>query len=53
MSFQPRPYQTEAIKASTDFFNDKKHGNGLVILPTGSGKSVVIANIAKELDVHM
>jgi DNA repair protein RadD len=49
MSFTPRPYQTEAISAGVDFFNCKKKGNGLEILPTGSGKSVVIANIASSL----
>lgn len=50
MSFQPRPYQREAIDAAVDFFHDpKKKYNGIEILPTGSGKSVVIANIAKEL----
>lgn len=49
MSFIPRPYQTEAINAGIDFFHEKKKYNGLQILPTGSGKSVVIANIAKGL----
>lgn len=50
MSFQPRPYQTEAINIAVDFFHNKKiKGNGLLILPTGSGKSVVIANIASAL----
>lgn len=50
MSFQPRPYQREAIDAAVDFFHDKKEKkNAIEILPTGSGKSVVIANIAKEL----
>jgi DNA repair protein RadD len=50
MSFQPRPYQREAIDVAVDFFHDKKKKfNGIEILPTGSGKSVVIANIAKEL----
>lgn len=51
MSFQPRPYQEEAINAGVKFF--QATGNvkpALEILPTGSGKSVVIANIAKELD---
>jgi DNA repair protein RadD len=47
--FQPRPYQTDAISKAVDFFHDKKKYNGIEILPTGSGKSVVIANIAKEL----
>jgi DNA repair protein RadD len=51
MSFQPRPYQREGIDAAVDFFHDKKKKyNAIEILPTGSGKSVVIANIAKELE---
>lgn len=48
--FVPRPYQTEAITAGVEFFqSDVKH-HGFEILPTGSGKSVVISNIAKELE---
>lgn len=49
MSFIPRPYQTEAINHAVEFFHEKKKYNALEVLPTGSGKSVVIANIAKEL----
>lgn len=49
MSFTPRPYQVEAIQANVDFFHDKKSQNGITILPTGSGKSVVIANTASQL----
>jgi DNA repair protein RadD len=50
MSFTPRPYQTEAIEKGIAFFKEKKKYNGLHILPTGSGKSVVIANIASKLE---
>lgn len=50
MNFQPRPYQQEAIAKAVDFFNCKKLENGIQILPTGSGKSVVIANIASSLE---
>lgn len=50
MQFIPRQYQTEAIDAGVNFFHEKKHYNGLEVLPTGSGKSVVIANIAKQLE---
>lgn len=49
MSFTPRPYQAEAITRAVDFFQEKKKYNALQILPTGSGKSVVIANIASRL----
>ena len=50
MAFAPRPYQTEAITKGVEFFHDKKAKfNGFEILPTGSGKSVVIANIASAL----
>jgi len=49
--FQPRPYQTEAINAGVEFFNNKKKDfNAFQILPTGSGKSVVIANVAMGLE---
>lgn len=48
--FTPRPYQAEAITKGVDFFNSSQTGNAFEILPTGSGKSVVIANIAKELE---
>lgn len=50
MSFSPRPYQQGAIDASVQFLRSSKGQNGLVVLPTGSGKSVVIANIINELD---
>jgi DNA repair protein RadD len=49
MQFTPRQYQTEAIGAAVDFFHEKKKYNAIEILPTGSGKSLVIANIAKNL----
>ena len=50
MNFIPRPYQTEAINKAVEFFKSNEKGNAIEILPTGSGKSVVIANIARELD---
>lgn len=50
MSFTPRPYQTEAITTGLDFFKARgKRFNAFQILPTGSGKSVVIANIGMGL----
>ena len=32
------------------FFDSPAKGNGLIVLPTGAGKSLVIANIAYRLD---
>lgn len=48
--FQPRPYQTAAITAGVNFFGSNTRKHAFEILPTGSGKSVVIANICKELN---
>jgi len=50
MSFTPRPYQQEAIDVGIKFLKSKEKKNGILILPTGSGKSVVIANIASGLE---
>ena len=49
MAFEPRPYQKEAIDKAVDFFHNKSAKNAIQILPTGSGKSVVIANICSKL----
>lgn len=48
--FTPRPYQQQAIDIGIAFFRDKKQKyNALQVLPTGSGKSLVIANLVKGL----
>lgn len=39
----------DAVVAGIDFFTGKSKKNGVLVLPTGSGKSLVIANIAKAL----
>lgn len=46
---KPRDYQVAAIEAGLQFFGSKRIENGIIVCPTGSGKSVIIANIAKEL----
>lgn len=43
-----RPYQREAIDALYDYWSNGG-GNGLIVLPTGSGKALVIAKIIEEL----
>ena len=42
-----RPYQTDAVTSSLESIADGK--NKIVSMPTGSGKSLVIAGIASEL----
>lgn len=50
MALTPRPYQREAIDSALSYFEHSKKGNELQICPTGSGKSVIIGNIAGALD---
>lgn len=47
--YKLREYQEQAVYAGLKFFSTENQGGGLIILPTGAGKSLVIANIAKEL----
>ena len=45
-----RPYQQQAVDAAVRYFTNGNRRNGLIVLPTGSGKSLVIANIINRLD---
>jgi DNA repair protein RadD len=49
--FQLRPYQYQAVDASLSYLTNQKLAgrNGIVVQPTGSGKSLVIANIVTRL----
>lgn len=47
-----RPYQERAVNSGVDFFKYANHNGGLMVLPTGSGKSLVLSSIAKQLDWH-
>ena len=53
MRFTPRPYQEEAIRRGVEFFRNPKKYNAIEVLPTGSGKSLVIAEIAHRLDTDI
>ena len=54
MSYQLRDYQQKASDAAIRFFRDKKSKkNAIMVLPTGSGKSLIIADIAAKLDGHV
>lgn len=48
--YELRDYQRQAVNAAVDFFQSPTKGGGLIVLPTGAGKSLVIANIAYKLD---
>ena len=50
MAYQLRDYQQQASNAAVHAFKSKSGKNGLLILPTGSGKSLIIADIASRLD---
>lgn len=45
-----RPYQDEAIESAVSFINDvkSKDGAGIIVAPTGAGKSFIIAGIAAK-----
>lgn len=46
MSFTLRPYQKEAVNAAVTYFR-QHHEPAVIVLPTGAGKSLVIAELAR------
>jgi len=48
-SFEDRWYQVEAEQAIFDYFDNGGRGNPVVAMPTGTGKSVVIANFLRRV----
>lgn len=53
MEFETRKYQQEAIEKGVEFFLDKKRENGIIVLPTGSGKAFCISSIADRLGENL
>lgn len=49
MAYTLRPYQQKAVDAAVAFFKSSARENAIEVLPTGAGKSLVIANIALGL----
>lgn len=49
MKYKLRPYQQEASDAAVKFFQSKEQYNALIICPTGSGKSLLLADIAYRI----
>ncbi len=50
MAYILRPYQQQAADAGVRFFSTKGDYHAMEVLPTGSGKSLVVADIANRLD---
>lgn len=50
MAFKLRPYQKESVQKGVEYLNSSTNNNKVLVLPTGSGKSVVIANILASLN---
>jgi len=48
MSINPRYYQVDAVDALFEYF-EKNSGNPLIVMPTGTGKSVVIAMLLMKI----
>lgn len=48
--YELRDYQKEASDAAVKFFSSFTKRNSMIVLPTGSGKSLVIADIAYRLN---
>lgn len=46
---QLRPYQRAAIDALYAYWQQEGSGNGLIVLPTGAGKALVLAKVIEEL----
>jgi DNA repair protein RadD len=49
MSYVLRPYQKETVEAAVRYLKSGSKYNAIEVLPTGAGKALVIANVAKEL----
>lgn len=49
MAFKLRDYQQEAVESLFDYFRSHDEGNPLVVAPTGSGKSLMIAGFVSEV----
>jgi DNA repair protein RadD len=44
-----RPYQHEAINALYKYWDTSDSGNGLIVIPTAGGKSLIIAALIKDI----
>ena len=52
-TYKLRDYQQAASDAAVSFFMSRSKSNSVMVLPTGAGKSLVIADIANRLDSNI
>lgn len=50
MTYILRQYQEQAVEAGLNFLLSKENKNKVIVQPTAAGKSLVVANIARQLD---
>lgn len=50
MTLTLRPYQQQSVDLGVSFLHRSSKKNGIIVLPTGSGKSLCIASTVKQLD---
>ena len=48
MAFELRDYQKKAVDALYDYWANGKGENPLIVAPTGSGKTAIIAQIVRD-----
>jgi len=49
MEYQHRQYQSDSVEKAVQFFSTAERNRPMMVLPTGSGKSLIIAYIVKQL----
>jgi superfamily II DNA or RNA helicase len=47
--FDLREYQEEAVNAGLEYLNGNSEEPGIIVVPCGGGKSIIISYIAKEI----
>jgi DNA repair protein RadD len=54
MEYVLRKYQQDAVNAGVNYFRDKSQKKPvLMVLPTGTGKSIILASIAQSIDAPL
>lgn len=47
--FELRKYQKDAVDAGVKFFKSKDKKNGIIVAPTGAGKSILVSEITSKI----